>query len=155
MKPIVEKMLKSGLVSKHTAMLMEKWGTLDRGASELVGQDDLRKASEETLLQFAEELDTLVEEERRSIHETRLTIEVGKPFLIRPLPNSALITAGTVVFMDEMGNFIFPKFGEWVEIGNQFQQVANGQCWEIGEVTPLFVGENQYAHQVKATKIKG
>jgi len=152
MKPIVQKILESGLVNKHTALLMEKWGTLDRGASELVGKEDLREASESTLMKFVEELDSLIEEEYRNNHETRLSIALGEPFLVQPL---RWTTGKIVVFLDEMENFIFPKdlYPDWLLPTGRFRRINDDQVWEIDEVTPLFVGEHRYAHQVRATKI--
>ncbi len=38
MKDLTRKVLESGLINKHTAVLMEKWGYLEPGASDMVGK---------------------------------------------------------------------------------------------------------------------
>ena len=62
MKELVKKILEAGLIDKHCALLFEKWRLIDAEAAELVGKADIRKVSEEALVQFADELAVLIEE---------------------------------------------------------------------------------------------
>lgn len=66
MKPLTEKILKSGLVDKHMAQMLEKWGNLPAGAAELVPQDDdhLKKATRDQLEKLAEEIGDEVDKAR-------------------------------------------------------------------------------------------
>lgn len=149
MKELVKKILEAGLVDKHTALLLEKWRSVDDGAAEMVGKEDIRKISEEALTQFAEELSLLVEEERTSFHETKLSITMGDPMLVTWAlhPRSRI-----VVFRDEMGNFIFPADEALhLNTGNRFQ--SGEDTWEVAGSSPLHVGDKRYAHLVEATKL--
>lgn len=149
MKELVKKILEAGLVSKHTALLFEKWKAIDDGASDIVGKEDIRKVSEESLAQFAEELSVLIEKERTSFQETKFSITMGDPKLAFwvQFPNSKI-----VVFRDEMEHFIFPP-DETLHLwtGNRFQ--TDEGTWEIEDSDPLHVGDRRYAHLVKATKL--
>lgn len=164
MKPIVKKILEAGLVDKHIALLMEKWKSVDDGAAELVGKEDIRKASESSLLQFAEEIEQLLDESR-SLHETKLSITVKEPFAITwvlvsepsstPASASLIDRVGTqaVVFRDEMGNFVFPPGQElMLRAGNRFR-LSDGAVWSVVDFIPLFVGEQKYAYQVEAIEV--
>jgi len=159
MKPIVEKILKAGLVDKHTTQLMEKWGQIDRGASDLVGADDLKKASEESLTQFAEEVEMLIEKDREELRETRLAIQVGEPMLVEW--TSKIIGAPSfsgdihmnhnhkiVVFKDNAGNFIFPLLEKNSIYPGAAFQTKDGERWEILDSSVLYIGEQPYAIQV-------
>lgn len=149
MKELVKRILEAGLVSKHTALLMEKWKALDADAAQIVGKSDIRKVSDEALVQFAEELSVLIEKERTSFHETKLSITMGDPMLVAwvQFPRSHI-----VVFRDEMGSFIFPPDEALhLRMGNRFQ--SEEDTWEIVESHPLHVGDRRYAHLVEANKL--
>lgn len=149
MKELVKKILEAGLVNKHTALLMEKWRAVDDGAADIVGKEDIRKVSEEALSQFAEELSVLIEKERTSFQETRLSITMGDPELAAwvQFPHSKI-----VVFRDEMGHFIFPPDEALhLRMGNRF--TTEEGIWEIVGANPLHVGDKKYAHLVEATKL--
>jgi len=148
MKELVRKILEAGLVDKHTALLLEKWKAVDDGAAELVGKEDIRKVSDEALTQFAEELSLLVEEERASFRETKLSITMKEaPILVAwvQFPRSKI-----VVFQDEMGHFVFP-IDEALNLrtGNRFQ--SKDTTWEIVDADPLHVDDRKYAYLVKAS----
>ena len=74
MKPIVKKVLESGLVDKHMAQLMEKWGYLPEGATELVKQDALKGATKDQLQALAEDIGNEVDKER-TLKETQLDLD--------------------------------------------------------------------------------
>lgn len=150
MKPIVKKILESGLVDKHTALMLEKWRAIDDDAPNLVpDKEDILKAGEELLTQFAEDLDLLIEEERTSFQETKLSITMGDPTLVTwvKFPRSPI-----VVFRDEMGNFVFPPDEALhLKAGNRFQ--SDEDTWEIVSAQPLYVGDRKYAHLTEAVKL--
>ena len=56
LKPVVEKVLASGLVDKNTAKLMEIWGYLPDGASDKVKEDKLKNATKEQVQMFVKRL---------------------------------------------------------------------------------------------------
>lgn len=74
MKPLTEKVLKSGLVDKHMALMLEKWGNLPEGSAELVKDVDFQKVTREQLAQLGEELGDEVEK-LRTLKETQLDLE--------------------------------------------------------------------------------
>ena len=74
LKPIVQKVLESGLVDKGAAELMELWGYLPHGASESVNEDALKNATQEKLSSMAKELANAVETEHH-LRETYLDLE--------------------------------------------------------------------------------
>jgi len=146
MKELVKKILESGLVDKHTALLMEKWKSVDDGAASMVSR---REVSEISLEQFAEELAVLIEKERTSFQETKLSLTMGDPVLVAwvQFPHSRI-----VVFRDELGNFVFPPDEALhLRTGNRFQ--SKEDTWEIVSSNPLHVGDKKYAHLVEATKL--
>jgi len=152
MKPIVEKILKSGLVSKHTAALMERWGSLEPGSVEMVGEEDLREASEETLTKFAEDIEELIESDRQEVLETRLSIDVSDPMLVSTeYPDG--IKKSIVVFKDMMGNYIFPP--EVFVKEDMLFSTSDGVEWVVDEVTQLFKSHVKYATQAKVTPRAG
>lgn len=149
MKPIVEKILKSGLVSKHTAALMEKWGSLEPGAADMVGEEDLREASEETLKKFAEDIEELIESDRQEMIETRMSIDVNEPMLVyTEYPDG--IKKTVVVYKDVMGNYIFPP-SVFVKEDMLFT-TSDGVEWAVDEAVKLSKGNTEYATQVRASR---
>lgn len=152
MKPIVEKILKSGLVSKHTAALMERWGTLDPGSADMVGEEDLREASEETLTKFAEDIEELIESDRQEMLETRLSIDVSEPVLVSTkYPDGH--KKSIVVFKDMMGNYLFPP--EVFVKEDMIFSTSDGAEWVVDEVAQLFKSDMKYATQVKVSPRAG
>jgi hypothetical protein len=74
MKPLIEKVLKSGLIDKHMAQMLEKWGNLPDGASDLVNDDALKDATREQLTKLGEELGDEVDK-LRTLKETQFDID--------------------------------------------------------------------------------
>lgn len=147
MKPIVEKILKSGLVDKHTAALMEKWGALEAGSVEMVGKEDLREASEETFKQFVEDIDTLIEADRTEMLETRLAIDLTNQFrAFIEYPNGTRVDV--VLFKDPTGDYLVAP-GVSVDYG-LVVILGDGTEWLIDEVVKLHRGEgDHYATQIR------
>lgn len=156
MKKLVKKILTSGLVDKHTAQLMEKWGTLESGSADLVNKE-LKKMSDKALIDFAEELGELVEKERAKVQETKLSINVGDPTLVTwtklHLENGASYKVSRnrvlAVFKDEAGNFVFPPTEKpFVSEGSVFMETTSGTTHEVKELVPLYTGDHLYGIQV-------
>jgi len=148
MKPIVKKILEAGLVDKHTALLMEKWKAVDEGAAELVGREDIRKASEETLLKFVDDIEGLLEEDRAHLLETKMNILLNSPQFAHWGGKDGY---QFVLYRDDGNNFIFPPNLPFViDVGGIFFMGRNS--YEIDEVTPLHTGTSVCAIQIAATK---
>ena len=101
MKELTKKILESGLVDEHVARMMERWGQLDDGASDLVGR---KKVTKQTLVEFAEEIDTLVENGLVDLRETRLDID-AKVVTSVSFPSSSVLFKA---YIDSLGRVIFP-----------------------------------------------
>ena len=70
---VVEKVVKSGLVDRHTVALMERWGMLPEGSTESV-PDLIRRLAKEQLSQLADDLEQEIEREM-AMRETRLDLD--------------------------------------------------------------------------------
>lgn len=138
MKPLVKKILEAGLVDKHTARMLERWGQLEDGAEDLVGQR--RIASQKTLEEFVEDLEGLLETEG-DVKETRLEIQVRRP--PAELYNRRLGTFAAV--QDEMGRYIVSPVNKLYR-GDAISDDAGNM--EVLEVEPLYHGEKLVAYQV-------
>ena len=157
MKQIVKKILEAGLVEKNAVLLMEKWGQVDRGSSELVGTKDLRATTEEAFTRFAEEVEALIEKEREELRESRLAIQVGDPFLGSWATQAGIggeIVRGVVLYKDEMDNFLFPV--------SEDKFITPGATLRVGEEEftvlekhKLFVGQQPYVIQVRVESRAG
>lgn len=86
MKELTKKVLESGLIDKPTATLMERWGQLDPGASDLTDEHKLTGALErskderfirQTLEDFVEELELLIQPEALERYVTKLDCNRG------------------------------------------------------------------------------
>ena len=72
MKPLVKKLLESGIIDKHAALMMERWKTLESGAADLVGTDPI--TTRRGLEKFAEEIEELLDKEEETVRETPLDL---------------------------------------------------------------------------------
>ena len=172
MKPIQEKVLKSGLIDKATAEMMEKFGILDHGSANLVNDDALKNATQATLSKLAEDLAVEVEREHK-IRETALDLDrlrwPVQVCIVTPeqrkqytSPHALVITGqgpctdvGAV--MDQMGRYYFrsqESKKEWFVPGYYLQRIVNGDVvWEvIVEAQELFIGERPVCWQVSTMK---
>lgn len=73
MKPLTRKILESGLITKAVAEMMEQWGHLDGGASDLVGR---KKLTEDTLQRFVDQIEALVDD--HSFKEVSLEVPISR-----------------------------------------------------------------------------
>ena len=158
MKPIVEKVLASGLVDKATAQLMEQWGYLPAGSVEKVDEDKLKNATQETLTKLASDLATEVEKEH-ALRETYLDLErlrwpaaiesISKPMLGQP----EVIATNLVSVVDRMGRYYFriqDVDKEWFVPGYLLRK--NGSDEKILQAQVLYVGEQGVCIQVTTDK---
>lgn len=112
MKPIVEKVLASGLVDKATAQLMELWGYLPDGSVEKVNEDKLKDATKETLHTLANDLAVEVEKEH-ALRETYLDLErLRWPVTVTGIYSPAvgqdiLLASSLAAVTDRMGRYYF------------------------------------------------
>ncbi|SRR5258708_1641678 len=111
MKPIVEKVLSSGLVDKSTAILLEQWGYLPNGASDKVNEDALVNKTRETMEKLAEDLANEIEKEHH-IRESALDLErlrwpVTASILRYPSGTREQIAYKIPGLIDRMGRYYF------------------------------------------------
>ena len=157
MKQIVKKILEAGLVEKNAVLLMEKWGQIERGSAELVGNKDLREATEHSLTKFAEEVEALIEKDREQVRESRLAIQVGAPFLASWFAQAGVggeIVRGVVLYKDEMGNLLFPISEDSFIIPGAILRVGDKE-FTVLEKQQLFVGQQPYVIQVRVESRAG
>lgn len=159
MKPIVEKVLQSGLVDKATAQLMEMWGYLPEGSVEKVNEGKLENATKEQLTQLANDLAVEVEKEH-ALRETYLDLErlkwpttihsISKPVGDELMQNLA---SDLVALVDRMGRYYFriqDVKQEWFVPG-YFMRRASGEE-KILQSQVLYVGEQGVCLQVSTDK---
>lgn len=164
MKPVVEKVLASGLVDKHTAALMERWGYLPEGASDKVNSDALKNATKAQLTKLAEEIGDEVAKENL-LRETSLDLERLR------WPTEVTIfnqKSETIVYklkgmIDRMGRLYFRSQDikeSWFVPGYTLRRSAHDVNTgvemvvreEILESGHLFIGDNPVAFQVTVRK---
>lgn len=158
MKPIVEKVLSSGLVDKATAQLMEQWGYLPEGSADKVNEDKLKGATQETLTKLANDLAVEVEKEH-ALRETYLDLErIRWPAPIeavsKPMPGqNETIASNLVSVVDRMGRYYFriqDVDKEWFVPGYFLKR--NGSDEKILQAQVLYVGEQGVCIQVTTDK---
>jgi hypothetical protein len=111
-KAIVEKVLRSGLVDKATAELMEQWGYLEPGSAEKVNENALKDATRETLSKLANDLAVEVDKEH-VLRETHLDLErirwpadiagIYQPAVGQPIA----VVKNLSAVVDRMGRYYF------------------------------------------------
>lgn len=161
MSEIVNKVLRSGLIDKHTAELMEQYGMLDPGAAETVNEDALKDATQGQMKKLAEELAVEVEREHK-IRETYLDLErIRWPVHVTISSRERTIITLSGV-MDRHGRYFFrfqdvdPNWfvpGYLVEKRNVLPDVSHDVYLipskeMIVEATPLYIDEKPVAFQV-------
>jgi ribosomal protein L25 (general stress protein Ctc) len=139
MKELTRKILEAGLVDKHTAMAMEKWGNLERGSADIVGTNQVTK---DTLQAFADDIANLFETEQR-LKETVLDLEIDGE-----KAGDVVITApGLRAFKgtwDEMMRLVIdPKCR--VILGDVITVRANNsiiaEMWRIVEIESVYIND--------------
>lgn len=183
MKVLTEKILKSGLIDKHTAALMEKYGILEEGATDRVNEHALEHATREQLIKLADELSDAADESD-ALRETALDLErlrwptsvciyhpkeFDAPPAEPPPPEAGMtvrarkMVAGSVdAVMDRMGRYYFriqDVKKEWFVPGYIFERVTQTELMkkkvleEVLEVQPLSIGEDVVCIQVSTRKV--
>lgn len=79
-KTLDDALLESGIVDRHMAQMMERWGVLTTGSADKV--DTARVETRDQLRRFAEELVPILGKAEGAYRETRLDLGPPKPFLI-------------------------------------------------------------------------
>lgn len=168
MKPIVEKVLASGLIDKATAQLMEVWGYLPGGASEKVNEDALKDATQAKVSELARELATEVEKEHH-LRETYLDLErVRWPAQVRlDIPPNMVAKKDAIMpicalagVVDRMGRYYFriqDVNPDWFIPGFIISQTtAAGELKQerIYQAQVLFIGEQGVCVQVSVEPLK-
>jgi hypothetical protein len=155
---IVDKVLRSGLIDKHTAELMEHYGMLPAGASDTVG-----KLAKDQMKKLAQELAEMMEREH-ILRETMLDLEKLRwpaHVMIRPTAGATvprgLFSHVFDVMLDKMGRYYFRPQDvkkEWLVLGYALDRIGpdRADSETIIEVTDLFLGDQVAAIQVVATR---
>lgn len=150
----MEKVLRSGIVDKGMVELLEKWGNLPEGASELLKSETLKDATREHLQKFAEELADEVAT-AHALKETNLDLDrLRWPVRVDILSekNEPLSLKVSAV-IDRMGRYFF-RFQdvkeEWFAPGYLLVKDVAGERVEqvILQSDVLFVGDTAVAYQV-------
>lgn len=159
MKPIIEKVLESGLVDKGTAQLMELWGYLPEGAADKVNEDKLKNATHDTLHKLANDLAVEVEKEH-ALRETYLDLERLKwPVLILSISKPAghdaseKLAGPITAIIDRMGRYYFriqDVKEEWFVPG--FHLVRETGEEKVLQSQVLYVGDQGVCIQVATDK---
>lgn len=156
MKPIVEKVLKSGIVDRGMVELLERWGNLPEGSSELLKNETLKDATKEQLQKFAEDLANEVAT-AHILKETNLDLDRLKwPIEVSVLDQyKAQIACKVTAVIDRMNRYFFriqDVKKEWFTPG--FTIVRNDphnnelRKETILEADTVFVGPDPVAIQV-------
>lgn len=159
MKPIVEKVLESGLVDKATAQLMEQWGYLPAGSVDKVNEDKLKNATQETLKALANDLAIEVEKEH-ALRETYLDLERMKwPVSNITLKKATredgdpLLAKNLAAVVDRMGRYYFriqDVKQEWLVPGYYLIRESGEE--KILQSQVLYVGEQGVCIQVSTDR---
>jgi hypothetical protein len=171
MSDLTKKILESGLVDEATASLMERWGLLDEGSSDMAKQAMLKNRGREQLMKFADSIEEELEKARK-LRETNLDLNQLKwpveIFAIRAVanpdhpelgPNGTQFLAGGIhAVIDRLGRYYFrPQEvqAKWLVPGfiierevapDGRKKLLKGET--ILEVSELYVGDQVAAIQV-------
>jgi len=165
MRPIVEKVLKSGLIDKAVVEYMEKTGMLPEGSTDSVQENALKDATKEHLSSLTESLAIELEKEH-AIRETHLDLErIRWPAMVdiwavnadQSLENSMIRDLPAA--MDRMGRYFF-RFEdvkmEWFVPGYRIYRKAAGGNVEhetIMESQSLYINDVPVCVQVSVMKV--
>lgn len=163
MKPIVQKVLDSGIIDRGTAKMLEIWGYLPDGISEGIDEGKLASATRETLLGVAEDLASEIDKEHH-IRETHLDLERIKwptevsIFYQGESAEPTVLAVKVAATMDRMGRYYFRIDDikkEWFVPGFYFERSVAGDAGRVEirretvlESQPLFVNEQPICMQV-------
>lgn len=164
MKPLTEKILKSGLIDSALVEMMEKWGTLPNGASELVNDDALKNATKEQLYKLAEDIGDEVEK-TRILKETHLDLDrIRWPTQVSiPFGDGSIIDNVPAV-VDRMGRLYFRVEDvdeSWFIPGHHLTRTAFDKnagvrvtiTERVLEKTALFIEDQLVCYQVSVQRL--
>jgi hypothetical protein len=131
MKPIVEKVLASGLVDEATARMMEHFKMIPDGSAELAKDKEakLKSSTETELKKLAEDLATEVEKEHK-IRETALDLERMKwPCVVDLIQTNGKdsVCVSIAAMSDRWGRYYFrvqDVKAEWLTPGYRLQKLV-------------------------------
>lgn len=165
MKPIIEKVLASGLVDAATAQMMEHFKMIPEGSASLVNgtEKKLESATSESLKKLAEDLAYEVEKEHK-IRETALDLErIRWPSIVRIHDNHGTCLATDVsAVRDRMGRYYFrldDVRADWFVPGHVIRRFVSdhdvpgavkSKDETILDASQLFVGDEPACWQVTA-----
>lgn len=152
MKPLTEKVLKSGLVDKHMAEMLEKWGNLPEGAADLVNDNALKDATREQLTKLGEELGDEVDK-LRTLRETQLDLDkIRWPVSVTVIDDKGTyLVHDLAAVIDRMGRIYFriqDVREEWLVPGYLFERLVINKDVPpppASSETPTLL--NPYAHK--------
>lgn len=152
MKPLVEKILRSGLIDKATTELMEKYGMLEEGSSEQVNEDALKNATRERLEEITESLAEEVEREQ-ALKETYLDLErLRWPVRVKIGDRLDILNA----LIDRQGRYYFRYQDAKLEWFTPGSPLYKGDAWRsetVLEAQLLYIEENPVAIQVTTSEV--
>lgn len=160
---LTEKVLVSGLIDRHTAELLERWGYLPEGSSEKVNEGALADATRSQLRKLADDLEESLDKELR-IRETRLDLDKLRWPTEVDIYNrdfNAYVSLKVPAVMDRQGRYYFriqDVSESWFVVGYHFKRMQRKKedlsgllhCVkeEILEVQVLYSGDHPVCVQV-------
>lgn len=161
MKPIVEKLLSSGIVERGFVELMERWGNLPEGSSDLLKNETLKNATKEHLTKFSEEIANEVAN-RYVLKETQFDLDrLRWPATVDVYSNEGINQANHInAVIDRMGRYFFRIqdvqegwFVPGYTLRRHQDHLPEAPKEElILEATPLYMGDDKIALQVTTQK---
>lgn len=153
MSELADKFLRSGLIDKHTAALLEKYSIIEPGEAEKVPEGNpLAEATKAQLTKLAEEL-AFEAEKDQALKETILDLEKLRWPVTVTIINPQSITGNVAVsvgaVIDRMGRYYFRAQDvkeAWFVPGYVIR--TKGKAETIIEVTPLYIGDALVCYQV-------
>lgn len=151
MSDLTKRILESGLVDETTAVIMEKWGVIPEGSSELARRQALKDATREQLIKFAEDVGDEVDKHRR-LKETMLDLnQLRWPATVDIVDGAGMRSGPFVAVVDRMGRYYFQPQQDTKDVlvpGRTLLSREQNDSATILEVTELFVGDQVAAIQV-------
>lgn len=142
MKPTTRKVLESGLVDRHVAKMLERWGTLEPGEADIAGRKQL---TADGLCEFAEELDELLTREADTPRETRLEIPLSAPVAFTIVGRAPAHFLGC---SDEFGHLIVASHIK-LSRGDRIQEkFGDKRIYQVLEVEKFYKGDQVYTQQL-------
>jgi hypothetical protein len=154
MSELKEKMLRSGIIDKHTAILLEKYELIQEGESDKVPEGDpLKTATKDQLSSLVDELDNEIDKEAR-IRETMLDLDkIRWHTKVIVWENTVKVTGDRPIdcVIDRQGRYYFriqDVNEKWFVPGRRLIREGFTNHEMILEATPLYVGDQVVCVQV-------